>query len=74
MAVFGPREGFDVGFPCHNACFLLQSPSFVSPPPRHAGGSGEGFDGGLPYHSAFLRLAPRHAGGTREFFDGGLTC
>ena len=50
--------GFDVGFPCHSACVFLQSPFFVSPPPRHAGGPREVFDGGVPYHSAcvFLQL------------------
>ena len=41
------------------ACaFSFYSPFFVSPPPRHAGGSREAFDGGLPYHSAFFVSPP----------------
>ena len=51
--------------------FSFNSPFFVSPPPRHAGGTPDVFDGGLSYHSAFFVSPPRHAGGTREVFDGG---
>ena len=46
--------------------FSFNSPFFVSPPPRHAGGTQEVSDGGLPCHSAFFVSPPRHAGGTRE--------
>ena len=47
--------------------FSFNSPFFVLPLPRHAGGSREVFDGRLSYHSAFFVSPPRHAGGTREF-------
>ena len=61
------REGFDVGVLVVIApAFSFNSPFFVSPLHRHAGGSREVFYGGLPYYSAFLRLAPpprwRYAG------------
>ena len=42
----------------------------VRPPPRHADGTREGFDGGLSCHSAFFASPPRHTGGTRQVFDG----
>ena len=48
---------------CHPSISCWFSPFFVSPP-RHAGGPREGFDVGVPDHSAcvssiaFLRLAP----------------
>ena len=67
----GLQGGVDVGFLCHNACVLLQFAFLRLTPPRHAAGSREVFDGGLPYHSAFLRLAPpprwRYAG---DLHDG----
>ena len=53
-------------------CVSLQSPFFFSPAARHAGGSREVFDGGLPYLSAFLLLAPPPRWRYAEGFDGGL--
>ena len=50
--------------------FSFNSLFFVSPPPRHADGTREGFDGGLSCHSAFFVSPPaphwRYAAG----FDG----
>ena len=52
------RKGFDVGFPCHSACVLLQFAFLRLAPPRHAGVTREGFDGGLSCHSAFFVSRP----------------
>ena len=52
------REGFDVGFPCHSACVLLQFAFLRLGPPATMAVRGRIFYGGLPYHSAFLPLAP----------------
>ena len=68
----GLREVFDVGFPCHSACNLLQFAFLRLPPPRHAGRSRGVFHGRLPYHSAFFVSPLRTAGSTRDFFEGGL--
>ena len=66
------RESFDFGFPCHSACVLLQSPFFVSPPPRHAGGPQEVLTVVCLIIAPFFVSSPRHAGDTRKVFDGGL--
>ena len=47
----GLRESFEVYFPCHNACVLLQLGFLRLALPRHVGGSRGGFDVGLPYYS-----------------------
>ena len=50
------REGFDVGFPCLSACSHSIRPS--SRPPRHADGTGEGFDGGCLAIASLFCLDP----------------
>ena len=70
----GPREGFDVGFPCHSACVLLQPPFFVSlPPPRRWRLAGVFFALVCFIIALFFVSPPRHAGGTRKLFNGGLS-
>ena len=43
----GMREGFDARFPILSACVLVQFAFLRLAAPRHAGGTQEGFDGGL---------------------------
>ena len=59
--------------------FLVIAPAFFinrfsssRPPPHHAGGPREVFDGGLPIIAPFFVSTPSHAGCTRDVFDGGL--
>ena len=52
--------------------FSFNSLSFVSPPPRHADGTREGFYVDLSCHSAFFVSPPRHTGGARQVLTGGL--
>ena len=48
--------------------FFFNWLSFISPPLRHACGSREVFDGGLPQHSASLGFAPPATLAVREKF------
>ena len=64
----GLREGFEVGFPCHSMCLLLQFAFLRLAPPLRWRYTREVFDGGLSYHIAHFSPRPppsrwRYAGG-----------
>ena len=52
-------DGFIVGFPCLSACVLFQfALPPLAPPPCHADGTQEGFDGDWSRHNAFFVSPP----------------
>ena len=67
----GPREGFDVGFPCHSVCVSV---AFLrlAPPPATLAARGRFETVVCLIIAPFFVSPPRHAGCTREVFCGGL--
>ena len=68
----GLQEGFDVGFPCHSVCVLLQFAFVRLVPSATLAVRGRFLTVVCFVIAPFSSRPPHHAGGTREIFDGGL--
>ena len=68
----GLREGFNVGFPCHSACVLLQFAFLRLAPPATLAVRGRFLTAVCLIIAPFSSRPHHHAGGTREVFGGGL--
>ena len=67
------RKGFDVGFPCHSACVVLQFAILrLAPPTATLTVRGNFLTAVGLIIAPFSSRPPCLAGGTREVFEGGM--